>query len=551
MGLLTRSRVRALALAALPAALVTGGSAVAAPAPITGKLSKLDFTVIALDRKGDAGVVRADGKRFELVPPSKKVTLHLRRPNGTYAGPIVIERRKKGKRAVLGVKAGARLGQMNVRRGYARLAEPLPDAAIDDGAVARAREGVPIGVRNFGRVRVRSLRPANLGDPDRDGIPDVLDVDDDGDLVLDTFEGSTLAGAAQQTDQIGLHSSLGLPLYPPPNANAPGASDAQIEASLPSEGRLIIGILSGGPVELDCAGDPTADPPRPGLSYCSEGGTGTVVSGPGPEGRPQFPECCDADGDGFGTLTRSPFAASNQSFLVHGATSAQIKTGDVLIEHVATGGDESACPPPPGETSADCSSFAAALVFVFATVPGLKSYSDAAEPSPNSATVYPPGGPTPAPNGPGTDGNGFPVAGSGPGGSGDVLLTLTFWRPQRRPIGTESGTWIDIGRLIYKAKTSGPSSSPKPVFACPQSAYASSTLTPVPAGGGEPGLIDAAGDQTANPNNTITYTLNASQCLASQGLAWPAGDQVAFSFMAQPNPHVPDSAAINVTFRRE
>ena len=50
--------------------------------------------------------------RLPQLDSAGRVTLHLRAPNGTYAGPIVVGRRKKGKRAIVGVKAGARLGEL-------------------------------------------------------------------------------------------------------------------------------------------------------------------------------------------------------------------------------------------------------------------------------------------------------------------------------------------------------------------------------------------------------------------------------------------------------
>ena len=117
------ARVGALCAAFSLALLVA--NAPAAPKPITGKLSKPGYTVIALAAKGEARVVLAGRGRFSLRPPTKRpptrrVTLHLRAPNGSYAGPIVIGRKKKGRRAIVGVKAGAQLGRVTVRAGYAR-----------------------------------------------------------------------------------------------------------------------------------------------------------------------------------------------------------------------------------------------------------------------------------------------------------------------------------------------------------------------------------------------------------------------------------------------
>ena len=104
-------------------------------------------------------------------------------------------------------------------------------------------------------------------------------------------------------------SLLNLDLPDVVNANAPGLTEEQIEAALPSAGGLILGSLgieaagqSDPSVELDC-GDPDT-----GLIYCRKNGsTGKLTSVslvPTPGSRPgdRFPECCDHDEDGFGSL---------------------------------------------------------------------------------------------------------------------------------------------------------------------------------------------------------------------------------------------------------
>jgi hypothetical protein len=85
----------------------------------------------------------------------------------------------------------------------------------------------------------------------------------------------------------------------------------------------------------------------------------------------------------------------------HGATTAQIGSGDVLIQRVTSGGVET--------------QYTSTLGFVFATVPALVSYDDGQG---HSRTVsYPVPGPQintqggpPIPGGPGTRSNPFPVA---------------------------------------------------------------------------------------------------------------------------------------------
>jgi hypothetical protein len=501
-GISARGRIVGVAVATV--ALLAVAPATAAPKKITGKLSKGGLTVIALDKSGEAAskVAKANGK-FKLKAPAKKVTLHLRGRDGTYAGPVVIAKRgKKGKTAILGVKAPASLGKVQVRKGYAKLRRSLPRKQVDHKRKAKAKKGVPRGARNFGRVASRATGPAGPGeDADRDGIPNVLDIDDDGDLVLDTVDPSAVTQAARGPQPpppppLSVLPVLGLSLSQTANANHP-ALEAQIDTALRAEGKLILGTTA--PTnELDCAGDPTAVPPRPGLVYCSEGGTGRLAAPP----MPAFPECCDPGpgdppgGDGFGTIP--PFLGPAQ--LAHGATSAEIKTGDVLVARLNDA------------SGVETGQFTQLLPYVFSTVPALVSYHDSAVP-PNQVDIsYP------------YAGGELPVA-AGP--DGDVVVTVTFWRPQRTPIGEGPDReaclddnppceWIDIGGLGYGAGLGAGE--------CLTSAFSETdpNLTDgPPAGTGAAVAFKDSRDppdQPANPNETLTFTLNITQCLESQGL---------------------------------
>lgn len=514
-------------LVALVPLVVSADGAIADPERITGKLSKRGYTVIALARDGDVSVARA-GPKFKLKPTAKRVTLHLRAKDGTYAGPIVAARERKGKRAIVGVRSGAKLGAVKVKRrkGFAKVERSLPDRVLDANQTARARKGVPIGAGVFGRVRSRPGNAFGPGrDQDRDGVPGALDVDDDGDLILDDLDQNAAGAHAAQTDEIfGVQARLPLPFQNSVNVNG-GSTDAAIDAVLPAFAQLLVQVMPGDSAELDCGANP-------GLSYCSPGGTGRVQPSSGPI--MAFPDCCDADGDGFGTLVgRPPPPGGSQTYesLLPGATTEQIGTGDVLIERVQRGGTEV--------------NFTTALQFAFATVPALASYSDTAG---NSGTIsYPI-----AAGGPGTDGNGFPVA-AGPGG--DVVITLEFWRPQRRPIPEEAGEWIDVGGLIYGLianNVGGPGGSAvnQP---CPQSALSTndSSLT---AGGptGTPGFTDLAPDRAANTTNNLSFTVNLTDCLASGGASWPVGAEasVGLSAILAPGGQIFTGAGQTLAFTR-
>ena len=508
-----QSAVRAGLLMA--AALLAFGSATEAAAAerIKGKLDERGYTVIALATNGKAKTDLARRGKFRVKPRAERVTLHLRAPDGTYAGPIVV--RGKRRHAVLGVKAGARLGKIEVRRGYARPVRRLPGRWVDRERDARASHGVPIGARVFGRVRSKRSDAETPGDGDRDGIADTFDIDDDGDLILDNIERSAGARGSQKPppppgSEFVIHSLLGGSLDVTVNANAANLTQADIDAALSTRSILKITYRLGDSEELDCRG----------LVYCSLGGTGRTGFSSDP-----FPECCDPDVDGFGTM--QPMAGVTDTMILgHGATSTQIKTGDVLIERVTSGGVET--------------QFPTAVQYILATQPALVSYDDGQG---HSATLS-----YPVPAGaPGTrDGNGFPVS-AGP--NGRVVVTLTLWRPPRRPIPPETGEWIDIGRLDYAVGV-GEGGGEK----CPLSAFSTKdpNLTVVSnpkhllnAGG----VRDSASDRPASPANTLTYKLDLTRCFDARGISFNPGESAHVNLEAGPSSG--DESDQTVVFTRQ
>jgi len=543
----SNSRLPAIGVAAVLAFLIASAPAPGAPKRITGKLSKPGLTVIALAGNGKASVDRAGGGKFSLRPPARRVTLHLRARDGTYAGPIVIEKRKRGRRAIVGVKAGAKLRKVTVKsaKGFAKVKRKLPLRWVDRKREATARKGRPIGAGNFGRVR--TLLSGPRFDPDSDGVPDPLDIDDDGDLILDAVDSSPggrmpRSTASQAPNDFGIHPILPLLFEASASSNA-GSSDQEIEAALPSLGRLGIDPVAAS-TELDCGGTP--DPGNPdgwmgGLGYCTRGGTGSAYaytldldepSGSNVFGGPPFPGApggpFDPDGDGFGTL-----GADGLTQLHHGArprdpglapTISQIGSGDVLVQRV---GDD-AC----GSASTTC--FTSTVPFVFATAPALVSWGD--RPGQTTAVSYPIQSPAEP----------FPVSDDPDDADSDVEVTLRFWRPQRRPIAGEPGhaqpgAWIDLGGLTYLAVVLDPPGEPATTDGgrCPASAFTippgedELVAGPPPPSTTDGRLIDQAPDRPATSPNTFTYTLNLTQCL--HGTTWSPGEDLGMGFIAETN----------------
>jgi hypothetical protein len=208
--------------------------------------------------------------------------------------------------------------------------------------------------------------------------------------------------------------------------------------------------------------------------------------------------------------------------LSYGVGTDEIGSGDHVIQRGAPGEPEALVP------------------FVFATVPALQSYGDTAG---NSAKVSCPAPTPPDWCYPATPGDsvtsGLPA---GAPDDQDVVLRLTFWRPQRRPIPGEKcpepngppckpSDWIDIGGLTYSAIVQHVGQPPGGIEVaklCPPSSLSSSDLEVTAASGPGGGalMLDHAGDLgPANPSNTFTYTLNLSACLRQLGVSsWNTGD---------------------------
>jgi hypothetical protein len=427
-------------------------------------------------------------------------------------------KRAKGTKAILGVRAGAKLDRVTIdsAAGYAtaKLTTRQWKRWVDEKRGARAENGVPIGAGNFGLVSTTPPRNPPAGDSDSDGVPDPLDVDDDGDLVLDDYDRSTATatGASPSraaTSQVGTtfpdgsHLSVNTTLDEDSShaANADGLSTyEQIAASQAAQGQLEIfwyGIDPGSG-ELDCGQ----------LIYCTLGGTGRYS--PHPNTYEAFPECCDSDGNGFGALTQSEGFAfggadAGAMRLFPGVGGNQIGTGDVLILHGTVNGT-------PVES-------VKTIGFAFATAPVIASYDDGQGDATTFTLPLPPD---------------LPPAPVRAGPNGDIVLNLKVWRPQRiRTAGDPgSGDWTDMGNLQYMTKVFLPDAGPTQGVGCPQSTIstadpnlaptATTPYGPYPDAGG---FLDSFGDRSGDPANTFTYTVDLTSCLASQGITPAPGQE--------------------------
>ena len=119
------------------------------------------------------------------------------------AGPVVLGTPGKKPKGLVMVGLngtnGASLGAIKIDavNGYARTTRKPPARVLCSKLVARAnRKGIPIGNRrNLGLVRSRATGSGQ--DPDLDGVPNSLDEDDNGNLILDKFDRSATARASR------------------------------------------------------------------------------------------------------------------------------------------------------------------------------------------------------------------------------------------------------------------------------------------------------------------------------------------------------------------
>jgi hypothetical protein len=235
-----------------------------------------------------------------------------------------------------------------------------------------------------------------------------------------------------------------------------------------------------------------------------------------------FPACCDPGGDGFGTIfgPGAPELPTGASFdLWPHATSEEIGTGDTPILNLTVNGVVEQQP--------------LTLAYVFDTVPAIDTWNDGAG---HSGTITNPGsgGNMCVGASPGTHCNPLPVAADS---SGNVMLTLTWWRPQRQGIpGAGEPAFMDIGHLAYSL---GFYTNNQPQISCPGSTITSSdpelTITQASlANNPNQALIDGADDQPASPANTLTATVNLTQCFADAGQTFPVGSTITFGVTANP-----------------
>jgi hypothetical protein len=377
-----------------------------------------------------------------------------------------------------------------------------------------------LGVGSIGESL--GVRSSLKGDADNDGLPDSVDIDVDGDGILNPYDLST----PTLPRNFYLFSNLKVGIEQTVNVNT-GVTPTreQVDALLSNASTLAIEVVAdnslGEVSELDCGG----------LSYCTTGGTGSVdqsrVPFPGPLGG-----SFDTDADGNGTIEKG---STNDFQLRTGAGLAEINAGDTFVQEVT-------------DSSGRSANYFARLAFVFKGTPALKSLTVNSDSTRSTNFSYPI-----AEGGEGTPGNCINVSEDT---AGDLRLSFEAWRPQRKGVpALGEGEWVDIGgsEITIDIPNKPCSSAACSVIRSPNNCGISSYSTSDPNLSVSTGrLMDGSGDVSSSSTNTLSFILDLKACLAESGDSLDVGEEVNLDlqFRSVSSQGGSDNAAVKFCIRR-
>jgi len=443
----------------------------------------------------------------------KNSSLQLVGSDGRFFGPVVLG--KKGSKVSIYLSgknpAGGKslnLGRLTLKSGFATASKSLNSAVYVKPNVSADSSGKPAGAGNMGivstgssskkksRVAVLDSGPSSPGeDTDHDGIINSLDADDNGNGILDSADP---ASAGTDTPYVGLHFDFRRSL----NANIRGGlSDSAIDAVVSGEdifaSTFFISLPDSSTIDggyLICSDALTYCRPNTPLGYSggvhesSDAFRGPMSSLLNSSGYP-FLERISVSGRPAIVLSMQPRVGRDA-----------FRPGDMYRVVLTSGGRE-------------VSSRTFSLPPYFVSVPAIRDYTT------NGATTV-------------VDYDAVtPTSGDIPGASqsnpivlgSDGVLTLNFWRPQREPLGSESG-YQDFGGLNYGVIIESLQSTCAGYYSGVSSelvedstplgdgdspfAHQGANLTP---------LVDQMGDRAAASSNILSLTVDLKSCLSRSG----------------------------------
>ena len=508
-----------LPLLALVAVVATAfAAAPASAATVSGTLkSGKGYTIVVVQSNGKAKKLKVTSTKgtFKVTGVTLSgASINLISSTGKYWGPVVLA--GSGTKVYETIKGSGdlALGTVTRKTGYA--VAVAPETRYQTGAAysVKAAKGKPVGASKLGRVKVGNGTSTLAGyngsgkDADLDGIPGAFDIDDNGNLILDNVDrtgragkrlalvrafgpalrdicptpdqpqpagctpptppssggGTSSATTASAPTEFKLFSNFKLTDRTSINANIAAITDLNllIAAAVPTTVTLATQVIGGATATLDCLGN----------VYCVSHTVGSAI----------YPLVNFAAATFTGTYLDLATGSTGDAQISPGAAPADIGAGDAFIEMVGS------------------NSYPGTLNFVFNTAPALAFYNVG---SGVQTVTY--------------DASGVAALGMSQAApitlaAGATSLTVTFWRPQREALSTETGSWTDIGGLTYRADTpNAPLGSTKRSCVGAYSA-ATSNGAVVATTATSDGVLDPALDAEANVGNTISWTIDLATC---------------------------------------
>ncbi len=494
------------------------GTASAQTVTVKGSLRGANgYTLALLNKDGSSQTRRLTASGAFSFPRLKLkslngASLQIIGADGRFFGPVVLGRKGLKASTTLSGKGNSGavldLGRLTLRSGFALAAKTLRTSIYSAPRVAADNTGKPTGVGNLGvvptsvniasrqSIQLAAQNQPNPGDDgDRDGIINAVDADDNGNGILDSAD-----PASEGTDTP--YVSINFDFRKTLNAWVrEGLSDTAIDAVVSGENvfasTFFISLPQTSSIDggyLIC-GD--------GLTYCRRNTPLGVSSG--------VSESSDAYRGAMSSLLNSSGYPILERISVGGSPAIVLSMQPRVGRDVFRPGDLYRVVLTSGTREISSRTFALPPYFV--SVPALKEYTangttttvDYDSVGPDSGSI------------PGTSPGDPIVLGS------DGLLSLTFWRPQREPLGTESG-YQDFGRLNYGVVLSNAQATCAGFYTPGSSnlvedsnalgngesplAQEGANLTP---------LVDQVTDRAANVSNTLSFTVDLKSCLARSG----------------------------------
>lgn len=472
------SATRTALAAVLAAGVALGGAAGVAAGKtvtITGKLkgsALASAQVIAVGKTTGVVTTKAKKGKFTLKLPSsfKKAgaTLHIVRANGTYAAPLVLRKKKAAKKSenqaggtgyegLSGSVGNLDLGNVGVSGGAATPSTPVPTGATTSTGVPLKANGAPQGAGELGLV-VKSGASADVtqgGDADKDGIVNAVDVDMNGNGILNSQDTATQSGLSAEVHPF-IFSSLFVPYAQATTTNA-DAFSANVEQY------LAVNFGSAGPAAPD---SPTLSVDCAGIEWCA---TATVKT------------------SDYGYPAGTPWPKDAAGLYTVGHRLGQPDYDIGLLPNQ----------PPSG----------LAVGSTFKFVAGTATAALAMGPYFQAPPVLTQIGATPL-------GDNRPASIS----VSRTSVAITLQRPLRAPVpGAETGTAISMGTLNYGVlvQRQGTGLSGPPAY-CPAAAFSGLSPTLAPATStmavSSYGIADSAADAAPGPDRTISFTVDLTKC---------------------------------------